>query len=180
MNSCILMVKIVENPQLRTTQDEKTVADMWVEFENGKPEEPPARIRVVGWGNTAAEIQANYQTGDRAIVVGRLKMNVFEREGTKEKRAELIASRLHKLDGTIPATITTATTATSASPSVSSRPNNVVNLDTKKKSPEPDYLDYEEADSGMNPSTPVSEPALSQAKIAPTPVPDEDLDEIPF
>ncbi|MEC4983241.1 MAG: single-stranded DNA-binding protein [Oscillatoria sp. PMC 1068.18] len=176
MNSCILMVRIVENPQLRTTQDEKTVADMWVEFESGKPDDPPARIRVVGWGNTAEQIQANYQAGDRAIVVGRLKMNLFERDGTKEKRAELIASRLQKLDGGIPTTMTTHTTP----PPVSSRPNNVVNLDTKKKSPEPDYFDYEEADFESKTSTSMSETGLSPAKIAATPTPDEDLDEIPF
>ncbi|MGK7914558.1 MAG: single-stranded DNA-binding protein [Prochloraceae cyanobacterium] len=101
MNSCILIATIVTNPELRYTQDNQTpVAQMFVEFDSLQPNEPPATLKVVGWGNLASEMQQNYSEGDRAIFQGRLAMNTVDRpEGFKEKLAELVVSRIHPLDG---------------------------------------------------------------------------------
>lgn len=100
MNSCILMVEIIQDPQLRYTADTQTeIAEMLVQFSGLKAEDPPATLKVVGWGNLAQKINSTYHAGDRAIVEGRLSMNTIERpEGFKEKRAELTASRIHSLD----------------------------------------------------------------------------------
>jgi single-stranded DNA-binding protein len=96
MNSCILMAQVVSDPELRSTQDNLAVSYMMVEFEGLKAEDPPARIRVVGWGNLATEIKQKYGQGDQIIIEGRLSMNVVELpEGYKEKRAELIASHIY-------------------------------------------------------------------------------------
>lgn len=97
MNSCILMAKIISSPKLRYTQDQKSVADMMVEFAGLGPEDPPANLKVTGWGNLAEEIGNSYQEGDRIIVEGRLAMNTIEINGRKEKRAELVASRIYPL-----------------------------------------------------------------------------------
>lgn len=118
MNSCILMAEIVQEPQLRYTPDNQTpIAEVMVEFPGIREEDPPARLKVVGWGNLAQEIQEKYHQGDRIIVEGRLHMNTFDRpEGFKEKRAELTAQKIHLLGAG--ATLTTtaapapATTAT--------------------------------------------------------------------
>ncbi len=101
MNSCILMAKVVRNPELRYTQDNQTpIAQMLVEFEGLRSEDAPTTLKVVGWGNLASEIQETYSEGDRLIIEGRLSMNTFDRpEGFKEKRAELVASRIYRLDG---------------------------------------------------------------------------------
>lgn len=100
MNSCILMAEIVQEPQLRYTSDTNlAIADMLVQFPGLRAEDPPATLKVVGWGNLATEIQQNYHQGDRIIIEGRLNMNTIplEREGYKEKRAELTAQRIHRL-----------------------------------------------------------------------------------
>ncbi len=95
------MAEIVQAPELRSTSDNQMeIAEMFVQFTNGKPENPPALIKVVGWNNLAREIKEKYRQGDRVIIEGRLEMNVTEKpEGYKEKRAQLIASRIHAVTG---------------------------------------------------------------------------------
>jgi single-strand DNA-binding protein len=99
MNSCILMAEIVQNPELRSTSDNQMeIAEMFVQFVNSKPENPPALIKVVGWNNLAREIKEKYRQGDRVVIEGRLEMNTIDKpEGYKEKRAQLVASRIHSM-----------------------------------------------------------------------------------
>jgi single-stranded DNA-binding protein len=118
MNSCVLMAKIIRSPELRYTQEaQMPVAQMLVEFEGSKPEDPPSTLRVVGWGNLASEIQENYSEGDRIIIEGRLSMTSVERpEGFKEKRAEIVASRIHRLDGSSTTSVMESGSSQTASP----------------------------------------------------------------
>lgn len=99
MNSCILLVTVAQNPELRYTQDNQTpVTQMMVEFDSDRPGEPPYPLKVVGWGNLATEMQQTYHPGDRLIVEGRLSIrNVDRPEGFKEKQGELVASRIYAL-----------------------------------------------------------------------------------
>ena len=98
MNSCILMAEIVEDPQLRYTSDNLEISEMLVRFPGMRPDDPPATLKVLGWGNMAKEIQQNYHEGDRVLIEGRLGMHTIERrEGFKEKRAELTVQRIHAL-----------------------------------------------------------------------------------
>jgi single-strand DNA-binding protein len=101
MNSCILTAEIAQNPELRSTSDNQMeIAEMFVHFVNGKPENPPALIKVVGWNNLAREIKEKYRQGDRVVIEGRLEMSTIDKpEGYKEKRAQLVASRIHAIDG---------------------------------------------------------------------------------
>jgi single-stranded DNA-binding protein len=96
MNSCVLMAEIIQEPQLRYTADNLAVTEMLVQFPNTqRPDDAPATLKVVGWGNLATEIQQNYHQGDRVILVGRLGMQTVERqEGFKEKRAELTVQQI--------------------------------------------------------------------------------------
>lgn len=120
MNSCILMAEIVQEPQLRYTPDNQTpIAEIMVEFPGIRDEDPPARLKVVGWGTLAQEIQEKYHQGDRIIVEGRLHMNTFDRpEGFKEKRAELTAQKIHLLG----AGATLTTTATVPNSTIATQP----------------------------------------------------------
>jgi single-stranded DNA-binding protein len=170
MNSCILMATIISNPELRYTQENQTaIAQMLVEFQGGKPEDPPSTLKVVGWGNLATEIQQSYTIGDRIVIEGRLKMDTIDRpEGFKEKRAELVAGRIHRLEGsaTVSGSVATPKPTAIATP----EPKNVVNLENYKASakPAPVQTQPEPQDEWSYPSTP-----------APT-ISDSDLDEIPF
>ncbi|MDA0964902.1 MAG: single-stranded DNA-binding protein [Cyanobacteria bacterium] len=100
MNHCLLEVEVLEAPQVRYTQDNQTpVAEMAVQFDGLRPDDPAGQLKVVGWGSLAQDLQNRVQVGQRLMVEGRLRMNTVNRQdGTKEKRAEFTLSRLHPLD----------------------------------------------------------------------------------
>lgn len=99
MNSCVLMAEIIQQPELRYTADNQLeITEMLVEFRGMRDEDPPANLKVVGFGKVAKEIQQNYNVGDRVILIGRLTMNTIERpEGFKEKRAEMTVQQIQHL-----------------------------------------------------------------------------------
>ncbi|MFW6264279.1 MAG: single-stranded DNA-binding protein [Cyanobacteriota bacterium] len=172
MNSCILMARIVQAPELRLTQENLAVTQMLVEFDSMKPDDPPSTLKVVGWGNLANDIKENYVEGEQVVIQGRLSMNVFERDGLKEKRAELIASRIHKV-GSSMARAATPMSSTPTTPAQSS--SNVVPFDSYNKpaTPEPTYSPL---DTPVTPESPESVPVST-----PNPNPaNQDLDDIPF
>ena len=157
MNNCVLMVEVISEPELRQTTDNLEVANMMVELPGLRAEDPSARIRAVGWGNLASEISEKYHTGDRIILEGRLGMNVIEmKEGYKEKRAELIISRIFPVGS--------SSNNYSATPSA---PSNVVNFQSSP-SPTPE------------PTAPVAKTATISETPAPGNYTNEELDDIPF
>jgi single-strand DNA-binding protein len=95
------MAEIIKNPELRYTADNQmAVADMFVQFApppGSRPDDRHPTIEVVGWGNLATEMKENYKQGDRVTIEGRLQMNTIERDGYKEKRAQLVVSRLYHM-----------------------------------------------------------------------------------
>ncbi|MCP9891824.1 single-stranded DNA-binding protein [Cyanobium sp. Aljojuca 7D2] len=99
MNHCLLEVEVLEAPQVRYTQDNQTpVAEMAVQIDGLRPDDPPGQLKVVGWGNLAQELQNRVQVGQRLMLEGRLRMNTVTRQdGVKEKRAEFTLARLHPL-----------------------------------------------------------------------------------
>ena len=167
MNSCILMAEIVQDPELRFTPDNQTpIAEMWVQFAGLREEDPPAKVKVVGWGNLAQEIQERYHTGDQVIIEGRLHMNTVDRpEGFKEKRAEITAQKVYLLGADA-----ITSTSVSAPPAAASKPVG---------SPNPTASAAPKAKSSK--TTPAkTEPApKAPAYSAATPDP-VDYDEIPF
>jgi single-strand DNA-binding protein len=101
VNHCLLEVEVLEAPQVRYTQDNQTpVAEMAVQFDGLRPDDPAGQLKVVGWGSLAQDLQNRVQVGQRLMVEGRLRMNTVSRQdGVKEKRAEFTLSRLHPLGG---------------------------------------------------------------------------------
>ena len=54
VNHCLLEVEVLEAPQVRYTQDNQTpVAEMAVQIDGLRPDDPPGQLKVVGWGNLA-------------------------------------------------------------------------------------------------------------------------------
>jgi len=119
VNHCLLEVEVLEAPQVRYTQDNQTpVAEMAVQFEGLRPDDPPGQLKVVGWGNLAQDLQNRVQVGQRLMVEGRLRMNTVTRQdGVKEKRAEFTLARLHPIGagGSAPAPMATASAASNPS-----------------------------------------------------------------
>ena len=192
MNSCVLMAEIASEPQLRTTQDNLDVVEMIVRFDGLREEDPPATIKVLGWGNLASNIKNHYNQGDRVVIEGRLSMNTIEmQEGYKEKRAELVASHIFSLGEGLTSTprqntgYSTATATSMPNMSMSSPAEGQMNQMPREK---PSVL------SSPSPqSSPISQPQekkiareSSAPKTTATPAdtsasPDNaDWDEIPF
>lgn len=168
MNTCVLMAKIVSKPELRYTQEGQVpIAQMLVEFAALKSEDPPATIKVVGWGNLASEIQEQYHEGDQVIIEGRLGMNLIDRpEGFKEKRAELTASRIFLVGG---GGLSSPSNTTNLSQ------DKVVSFDSFKSESAPSNKPHLEA-----------VPSVTTRETSPTPMsnnfdePERNLDDIPF
>ncbi|WP_035992704.1 single-stranded DNA-binding protein [Leptolyngbya sp. KIOST-1] len=99
MNNCLLMAEIVQSPQLRYTSDNQTpVAEFVVQFPGLKEGDPSSQMKVVGWGNLAQDIQAQYQAGQRVLLEGRLAMNVVDNpQGYKEKQVEMTVQRIYSV-----------------------------------------------------------------------------------
>jgi single-strand DNA-binding protein len=139
MNSCILMAEIIQQPQLRYTPDNQVpIAEMLVQFPGPKPEDPPEHLKVIGWGNLAQEIHEKYREGDRVIIEGRLGMNTIERDGIKEKRAELTAQRIYSVSAdamsAAPATRTPPESAQIRDSAPTNVPSNVVPMNSRGRS----------------------------------------------
>ena len=97
MNHCMLEVLVKKAPTVRFTQDNKTpLAEIEVEFDNLRADDPPCTIKVVGGGKLAEELQNTVQVNSKLVIEGRLRMNTVPRQdGTKEKQAEFTLSRIH-------------------------------------------------------------------------------------
>ncbi|MBE9104322.1 single-stranded DNA-binding protein [Nostoc cf. edaphicum LEGE 07299] len=191
MNSCVLMAEIINEPQLRYTADNLGVTEMLVQFPNSqKPEDPPATLKVVGWGNLATEIQQNYHQGDRVILVGRLTMNTVDRqEGFKEKRAELTVQQIQSVGGSFDtdpspsATVTPSFTETAPrQASSASRPaqKEVPSYESARPAPTPATNPV-----GVTPQTTSYEPVPQPTNYERTTYPavkeqEPDPDDIPF
>ena len=113
---------MIEAPQVRYTQDNQTpVAEMAVQIEGLRPDDPPGQLKVVGWGSLAQDLQNRVQVGQRLVLEGRLRMNTVTRpDGVKEKRAEFTLSRLHPLAGAGAAPFTAAPGAPAGAPAQAS------------------------------------------------------------
>ncbi len=142
MNSFILMAEIIQQPQLRYTPDNQLqIAEMLVQFPGPRPEDPPEHLKVIGWGNLAQEIHDKYHEGDRVIIEGRLGMNTIERDGVKEKRAEMTAQRISSLGAdtmsspnSVPASRTTSEPPQIRDSAPATVPSNVVPLGSRNRS----------------------------------------------
>lgn len=179
MNSCILMAEILQAPQLRYTQDQTAIAEMFVQFPALKAEEKPATLKVVGWRNLAQEMQERYHQGDRVVIEGRLGMiTVTLPDGGKEKRAELTASRIYSLGAEAG---NFSTHIAEKAPVSTQAPNNVVSLNPRAAAPAPKTTEPAPHSTPASswPYTPASEPGSYQNESFSTDS-DSSLDEIPF
>ena len=102
MNHCLIQAVINSAPQMRYTKENKTpIAEMNVNFKGLRNEDPSRELKVLGWGSIAQEMVEELTEGQNIVIEGRLRMNsVTRKDGTKEKQAELTASRIHHITPT--------------------------------------------------------------------------------
>jgi single-stranded DNA-binding protein len=176
MNSCVLMAEIISEPQLRYTQEAQlAVTEMTVQFPALRAEETPGTIKVIGWGNLAEQMQSQFSQGDRVVIEGRLGMNTIERDGFKEKRAELTASRIHTVGADTPMEAPTpvAAAATPATPAASPAP-------AAPSAPPPKAAPASEPEPVAAAAKPAAKAAAKTKAVAAPPPPEPNYDDIPF
>ncbi len=183
MNSCILMADIIQEPQLRYTSDNLEIAEMLVQFPGMRENDPPANLKVVGWGRLARELQENYHQGDRVILEGRLGMHTIERrEGFKEKRAELRVQRIYPLGTGVSNAIPSPAATTPSVPPARSTPPASANPSYDSPLPIPTPMAN---NAGAAPQPDWNQPMPTTPNIQPPPAPavptdEPDIDDIPF
>ena len=99
MNHCLIQAIVKTGPQMRYTKENQTpIAEMMVGFKGLRNDAPSSELKVLGWGAIAQEMVDNLKEGQGIVIEGRLRMNNLTRkDGTKEKQAELTASRVHHI-----------------------------------------------------------------------------------
>ena len=99
MNHCLIQAVINSAPQMRYTKEKQTaIAEMIVNFKGLRSEDPVRELKILGWGNIAQEMIDELKEGQNIVIEGRLRMNsVTRKDGTKEKQAELTASKIHQI-----------------------------------------------------------------------------------
>ena len=104
MNAIAILGEVVGDPELRETPDGLAIAKFPLRFVAARPEEAPYQVSVVVFGrvarpgettrNLAQEVAQQFHQGDTVVVEGQLRMNTIERDGYKEKRAEVQARKV--------------------------------------------------------------------------------------
>ena len=99
MNHCLIQAKVKTEPQMRYTKENQTpIAEMVVEIKGLRGDAPSSELKILGWGTIAQEMVDNLKESQGVVIEGRLRMNNLTRkDGTKEKQAELTASRIHHI-----------------------------------------------------------------------------------
>tara|TARA_B100000401_G_scaffold437948_1_gene384872 strand:- start:759 stop:1181 length:423 start_codon:yes stop_codon:yes gene_type:complete len=99
MNHCLIQAVINSSPQMRYTKENQTpIAEMVVNFNGLRSEDPMRELKIVGWGNIAQQMIDDLKEGQNIILEGRIRMNtVTRKDGTKEKQPELTASKIHNI-----------------------------------------------------------------------------------
>ncbi len=128
MNSFTLLAEVATDPELRYTPDnQNAIASFLVQFAGPRAEDAPSRLKVIGWNKLADEIMEKYHKGDLVAIEGRLNMNLIDRGGYKEKRAEMTAARIHAIGSagqfdasSVSSTASTPTASTASSKAKSS------------------------------------------------------------
>lgn len=175
MNSCILLVDIIQEPQLRYTSDNLEVTEMLVQFPGIRENDPPATLKVVSWGKLAREVQQNYHLGNHVIVEGRLSINTIERrEGFKEKRAELTIQKIHSFGNMV----NTISPSSISNTSLSDSSNN--NEQNSSLPISTSILDGMATSNWQDLNQPLSTNTPLQSYSTPTAKEESDMDDIPF
>ncbi len=105
-NQAIVMGNLTRDPELRNTPGGQAVASFaiatnrtWNDQASGERKEAVEYHEIVAWGKLG-ELCAQYLTkGRKAMVIGRLQTQSWEKDGVKRSRTEIVASDINFLDG---------------------------------------------------------------------------------
>jgi single-strand DNA-binding protein len=106
MNKCILVGRLVQDPEVRYTQAGKAVASFTLAVNRPKHGDTQEAdfIPIIAWEKLAEVIGNHLSKGNRVLVEGRLQIRSYEtNDGQKRRIAEVIAQNIEFLESKKPA-----------------------------------------------------------------------------
>jgi len=102
MNKVILMGRLVQNIELKKTNNGKSVMQNRIavqrQFKNNNNEYESDFINLVIWNQSAEYVSTYIKKGDRVLVEGRLNTRSYESNGNKVYVTEVIVDRINSLE----------------------------------------------------------------------------------
>lgn len=104
LNSVVLMGRMVQEPELRSTQNGIPVCAFCIaverDFKAKGGERETDFVDVIAWRNSAEFVSKYVRKGTRVCVQGRLQFrNWVDKEGNKRRTAEVEADNIYFADG---------------------------------------------------------------------------------
>lgn len=95
LNKIIIMGRMVRDPELRYTQNQKPVVSFTLAVDRDGQEKQTDFIDCVAWNKTAEFVDQWFTKGQMAIAEGRLQIRDWtDRDGNKRRQAEVICDRV--------------------------------------------------------------------------------------
>ena len=96
INQVILMGRLTQDVELRTTSSGKNVAEVSLAVDKGNDQ--ASFFNVVAWEKTAELMSQYTQKGSKVLVQGRLEQQTWEKDGKKNSKVVVIATDVTFLD----------------------------------------------------------------------------------
>lgn len=103
LNRCIVMGRLVKDPELRHTNSGTSVATFALacdrDFKSKNGEKETDWLDIVAWRNTADFVGSYFTKGRAVVVEGRLQTRTYEdKQGNKRKAVEIVADNVYFAD----------------------------------------------------------------------------------
>ena len=95
LNKAILNGRLTKAPELKQTQNGKSVCSFTIAVDRSRDREKTDFIPVVAWGQTAEFVNQWFGNGDLITIVGRIEVRNYEdKNGNKRTATEIIAEEV--------------------------------------------------------------------------------------
>ena len=95
LNKAILNGRLTKAPELKQTQNGKSVCGFTIAVDRSRDREKTDFIPIVAWGKTAEFVNQWFGKGDLITIVGRIEVRSYEdKDGNKRTATESIAEEV--------------------------------------------------------------------------------------
>ena len=95
LNKAILNGRLTKAPELKQTQNGKSVCGFTIAVDRSRDREKTDFIPIVAWGKTAEFVNQWFGKGDLITIVGRIEVRNYEdKNGNKRAATEIIAEEV--------------------------------------------------------------------------------------
>ena len=95
LNKAILNGRLTKAPELKQTQNGKSVCSFTIAVDRSRDREKTDFIPIVAWGKTAEFVNQWFGKGDLITIVGRIEVrNYDDKNGNKRTATEIIAEEV--------------------------------------------------------------------------------------